>query len=772
MSLLKSLFNLFKYLLLISLSLLKKIAYFIYKKLKICIIFLGSIIFLNRNIDVDDLQSNKNSSILAINDTLTNHQKSTHKKTAESTLKHLHLLGLRFSLKKWITYQSYLIITFIIMLSLTITTLIYDAYYKSQTAKEMQYIGQTLMHAQRLAKATTMIFNIDNDAYLQIKESLVNAQKNITLLKAMKEQLWFDSSYLDVQLQTFQPKWQTTQYSSIAILQVQSSLEQINYNYSQIIELSPIIIDKTQQIEKILSQYHLDQQELNLSSKLSLLAGRILYKIQRLYVDVNTNQDMIYSIDSDVKEFNYIFAQLKQRYKGKSNFYIDIVMPLIEEVGESFVHTQDYLQTILNNMPFLLDVKKSQTKILKESEPIRLILDDLQRNDIHQNQLSKQLKWTIWLLLIIDVILLILILYINAQDWKLRVAQAMQRQKDAEHNRAIEEIKNKQNQQAIVRLMDELQPIASGDFSKFITVDENITGIIADTINYTLEQLRELIRQVKQMTQQVVHNFNHVKDDNETLLYTIQQQSQEINEASNRIQDVAQRIQDLSNKTQSSINIAQESNQVNEENKLAAHQVLIGIQSIRNNIQDTHKYIKRLGERSLQISDINEFTANLTQQIHILALNAAIVASRAGESGKGLNIIAQEVQKLAEKSRQSMQRVEELIHCVQDEVREATISIENSTQTVIQVTQLSDKMDIVLHQMDDTHRKLVDNIQGLVYSIEQESKIAHLLSAKVKNLSETNQQTLEKTKQNVTSTLALAGSSEDLQHSVERFKVD
>jgi len=256
------------------------------------------------------------------------------------------------------------------------------------------------------------------------------------------------------------------------------------------------------------------------------------------------------------------------------------------------------------------------------------------------------------------------------------------------------------------------------------------------------------------------------------MLNSIQAQSNQIIDNSNEMQKMAKRMQHLSNKSQISINITQKSNVVTKENHEAAKNVLFSIQNIRQHIQGTYKHIKRLGERSLEISEVNDFTANLTQQIHILALNAAVVASRAGESGKGLNVIAQEVQKLAEKSSQSMNQVEDLIYAIQHEVKEASNSIEQSTQAVVEITQLSDRMDKVLQQMDDTHQNLIEHVQSIIKDILQEADVAHELAQRVKNLSDINQQTLDKTHQNEKAGSNLIHVIQNLQQSVERFTID
>jgi twitching motility protein PilJ len=422
-------------------------------------------------------------------------------------------------------------------------------------------------------------------------------------------------------------------------------------------------------------------------------------------------------------------------------------------------------------MPNLIIVKKSQELILQDSEFLRNELASLQRRfSVH---LVPKMLGSTWVFICgsISMLSLIGLLFISLKDYKARATSAHKRQQEAENSQKIEQQKNSINQKAIIRLMNELQEIANGNLTQQATVDANITGAIADFINYTVEELKGLVQRVQSTANQATQAFNNVQTTSLQLLSSTSQQAQQIEISAKAIENIAKNMHDMADKTGQSMVDAQDAIRVTREGQDASQRAISGMQAIRVQIQDTSKHIKRLGESSLQISEITDLIDNITQQTHILAINAAIQAANAGESGRGFSVIAQEIQNLAEKSAQATQQIGQLISTIQVDVQSAGSAMEHSIQGVVEGSQLTDAMDNALVKIQETNQKLVHGMEIFANDMSQESHTANYVSENIKQLLQLTEQTLQGTTHTSESIKTLSNIMKKLEQSVSRFTV-
>ncbi len=191
------------------------------------------------------------------------------------------------------------------------------------------------------------------------------------------------------------------------------------------------------------------------------------------------------------------------------------------------------------------------------------------------------------------------------------------------------------NQNAILRLLDEIADLADGDLRSYATVSEDFTGAIANSINFAMDQLRDLVSRITETSQEVAQYTATTQSITNQLAEASEHQAQEIAGASAAINEMALSIDQVSANADESAVVAERSVQIAANGADVVHRSIEGMDTIREQIQETSKRIKRLGESSQEIGNIVALINDIADQTNILALNAAIQASMAGEAGRG-----------------------------------------------------------------------------------------------------------------------------------------
>ena len=335
----------------------------------------------------------------------------------------------------------------------------------------------------------------------------------------------------------------------------------------------------------------------------------------------------------------------------------------------------------------------------------------------------------------------------------------------------IAEEENVRNQAAILRLMDELQTIADGDLTHEATVTEEITGAIADSVNNTVEEWRTLLGNVQNMADKVAQTSADVELTSAILLEASADQLQAINETGQSVLDMAKRINAASYEAKDSALVALRARQAAVDGHKAVQDSIHGMNLIRDQIQDTSKRIKRLGESSQEIGEITELISDITEQTNVLALNAAIQAASAGEAGRGFSVVAEEVQRLAERSAEAAQQIAELVKTIQNDTHDAIAAMERSTQEVVQGAALSDNAGKALEEIDRVSSKLSDLIQHISATTSEEANQANTVANSIQQIFSTTEQATEGTRTTDLTIRELTKVAQELRASIARFKI-
>ena len=322
-----------------------------------------------------------------------------------------------------------------------------------------------------------------------------------------------------------------------------------------------------------------------------------------------------------------------------------------------------------------------------------------------------------------------------------------------------------------MRLLDEMGSLAEGDLTVKATVTEDMTGAIADSINFAVEQLRSLVQTITDTSVQVASSAQETQATAMHLAEAAEHQAQEINSASSRITEIAASIDQVSKNSAESAEVAQRSVHIATAGAGVVRQTIAGMDSLRDQIQETAKRIKRLGESSQEIGSIVELINDISEQTNILALNAAIQAASAGEAGRGFAVVADEVQRLAERSSNATKRIESLVQTIQADTNEAVSSMEQTTSEVVAGARLAEDAGTALGEIEKVSSDLSNLIQGISSAAQQQSGAAANITQAMNTIQQITTQTSQGASQTAESIGNLAQLAADLRRSVADFKL-
>jgi twitching motility protein PilJ len=330
---------------------------------------------------------------------------------------------------------------------------------------------------------------------------------------------------------------------------------------------------------------------------------------------------------------------------------------------------------------------------------------------------------------------------------------------------------NRANQDAILRLLNEISSLADGDLTVRAKVTEDITGAIADSINYAVGEMLRLVNGINEAAKQVTAATQSAQTITAQLQQAAQKQAAEIQGTGQSVLIMAQSMGDVSKRAHDSAKVAQASLHAAEKGAQAVQNAIRGMNDIREQIQGTSKRIKRLGESSQEISEIVQLISDITEQTNVLALNAAIQAASAGEAGRGFTVVAEEVQRLAERSAEATKHISAIVKSIQRDTQEAVDAMERSTEGVVAGTKTADEADRALREVEQVSNRLAELIGAISNATEEQANSAAKVSASMKDILGVTQLTSEGTKKTAASAATLTALAEGLKQSVAGFKV-
>jgi len=330
---------------------------------------------------------------------------------------------------------------------------------------------------------------------------------------------------------------------------------------------------------------------------------------------------------------------------------------------------------------------------------------------------------------------------------------------------------NKKNQDAILLLMNELGDLADGDLKARTTVSEGITGAIADSVNYTIEEFYKLVGKINNAVEQMGRATKDAEAISKGLLEAAEKQTEEISGASDAVKLMTQSIHEVDTSAAQSADVARRTLAATQQGAQAVRNTISGMDSIREQIQDTSKRIKRLGESSQEIGEIVDLISDITEQTNVLALNAAIQAASAGEAGRGFSVVAEEVQRLAERSAEATKQIGSLVKTIQGDTNNAVAAMEKSTAGVVEGAKLSDEAGQSLREIEEVSNELATLINSISVSTQVQADMAGEVANAMQDILQVTVQTTEGTRLTANSVAQLNKLASDLRGAVAGFKL-
>jgi twitching motility protein PilJ len=626
------------------------------------------------------------------------------------------------------------------------------------------------MLSQRLAKASSLALLGDAAAFKQLRDSrdsfvtsldrLINGgELGATLVPA-------SPASVHPQLLFLTEAWKKTDTNAGRLLEMEKNLISLGKDVASINDKNPQLLDRSEQIAALKLQNSAGIRDIAVANQLVMLTQRIAKNANALLVGDAIDAEVAFLLGKDTNTFREHINALS---KGSEALRISATTDAdtkqkLGELDTSFSEYRTAVGGILGNLQRLVIAKQAGSQIFRDSEELLHATEQLAQ--AYQANVMKRSGYGFALAGLI--VLAIGLLFLLARSY---LTESKRQAETAERSRQETEAVNRQNQGAILRLMNELGDLADGDLTVTATVSEDITGAIADSINYTIEELRVLVGRINDAASRVTDATGMAQQTSVELLAAAERQTTEIKSAGQSVLSMSTSMTNVSGDARQSATVARQSLAAAAKGTKAVEDSIKGMNKIRDQIQETSKRIKRLGESSQEIGEIVELISDITEQTNVLALNAAIQAASAGEAGRGFTVVAEEVQRLAERSGEATKQIGAIVRTIQTDTQDTVSAMEESTRGVVDGARLSDAAGQALAEIGKVSSELTALIETIAGATRQQSELATKVARKMQDILLVTGQTTAGTQKTATAIGELAGLATELKGSVAGFKV-
>lgn len=644
-----------------------------------------------------------------------------------------------------------------------------------KVSQQLSATGQALMQSQRLAKSVSQAVVGTPQAFPDVQESSDVLAKTVRALKAGDEQMGIDPVPENAQesVDAISPLMERAEKNAKTVVGQQQILTQVGTALRAINRQSSDLLEIAETVSSLKLQQNAAPTEISAAGQLVMLTQRIGKSANEFLTMEGVNPEAVFLLGKDLNSFKEITQGLQTgsaelRLSGTKD------AQTLERLGaltKLYEQTRVQAGAILGNLQGIVSAREAQVSILTDSEPLRRNLQELQGKLSGETGLSLSSILTLIFATLFALSCAAGLAFVQLLDSKRQQNVAQAQRFTAESQELQAKRVNDGNQAAILRLMNELQAVAEGDLTQETTVTEDITGAIADSVNYTVEELRLLVGNVQNTASRVAQTTAQVENTSTELLAASTEQLREIRETGQSVLDMADRINKVSAQAQDSALVARQSLVAAESGLSAVQNAIGGMNSIRDQIQETSKRIKRLGESSQEIGEITELISDITEQTNVLALNATIQAASAGEAGRGFSVVAEEVQRLAERSADATRQIASLVKAIQTDTQDAVVAMERSTLGVVEGAKLSDTAGTALTEIDKVSRRLADLIEQISKATSAEATSANAVANNIQHIFAVTEQTGDGTRATAQQVRELSQMANELRESVSRFKI-
>lgn len=635
------------------------------------------------------------------------------------------------------------------------------------------HAGELRILSQQIAKNASEAASGKEEAFPLLKEATSMFGQYIgELNRARLSVLPFadtSNSAAAREIEALNAAWSVMKVEADTILSAQDtvlSLHDVAATLSETILQLQIEYDE---VVEILLENNAPSDQIAMAQRQPWLAERIIRSAAKV---LEGGEDSIMAADSFGRDAKLFGRVLEGKLEGNIAMRIsqvtdDEAIDRLMEISDLFAFVDDSVDEILENSPELFQVRAASDTIFTDSQQL------LQQTSVLADTLSAPTggQKTLELAIMVSGVLSILFVFLTAMSIVMDARRRLKEAEAIEAQSAATEAQNAANQKAILRLLDEMADLADGDLTVKASVTEDFTGAIADSINFSIEQLRALVNTINQTAVKVDAAAQETQATARLLAEASDHQAKEIGITTQSVNQMAESIDKVSSEASDSADVAERSVQIAANGGLVVRNTIDGMTTIREQIQDTSRRLKRLGESSQEIGDIISLINEIADQTNILSLNAAIQASMAGEAGRGFAVVADEVQRLAERVSAATRQVEALVSTIQTDTSEAVISMEQTTSEVVHGVRLAKDAGVALEEIE----QVSNSLSGLIRNISETAKIqaqsASQISSRMVSIRDISIQTSSGTKATAQSIGDLAGMALEMRQSVTGFKL-
>ena len=655
-----------------------------------------------------------------------------------------------------------------LLVTIVLTVLVFLHVSRSEN-NEDQYLLRTAEQrvvSQQIAKYALAAASGDTAAFVRLREYHDTFERLMRELKSGLPAQGLPPAPKEVgkQLKAAEDAWLELRQNADDILSNEQAILSVREYVGQITALVPQLEELSGEVVEILVHGESSPEQIAVASRQLMLAERISKNVAKVFAGGQETAAAIDQFSSDADRFGRV---LQGMLKGSTSLGIESVKTpgaarKLTEVQNLFSAVNENAEEIINTVPAVLPALQAAERVTEVSDRVNTAASQLiaafeqapGRFSVAGVKAGPGMLAALGVLAALFLLLGGYMLIVNAR-----------------RREEISKQQNERNQQAILRLLDEMGDLADGDLTVTATVTEDVTGAIADSINYAIEALRSLVTTINETAVQVSSSAQESRATAMHLAEASEHQAEQISSATDSIKDMTRAIDRMSSEATDSAEIAQRSVDIAANGADTVRRTIHGMDNIREQIQETSKRIKRLGESSQEIGDIVELIDDIADQTNILALNAAMQAAMAGESGRGFAVVADEVQRLAERSSNATKQIEALVKTIQADTNEAVKSMEVTTSNVVAGAKLAEAAGEALNEIENVSDSIALRIAAVSNSAQEQSTGAERIDQTMSVIKEITTQTSEGTGQTAASIGTLADLADELQRSVAGFRL-
>jgi len=651
----------------------------------------------------------------------------------------------------------------VLLLAVIAAVVVYDTRQGTFGTLYIASVGKLQMLSQRLAKAAQQSSQGNAEAFKQLRSSRDEFAAIVKLLAfggaAGGVDLPATPTAVQPPLNALDRAWGKTERNAALVIDEERNFVALGAAVRAINANNPVLQELTDEIAALSVQKGGTARQNAITAQLTMLTQRMAKNANVMLAEDIVDPEVAFLLGKDTNTYRDTLQGLLQ---GSDALRIARVSDAemrgkLGELQAAFADYQRAVSDILGNQARLVGAKRAAFEIFNDSEALLRSAEGLSAGF----EADSARRRTNFIALGVLSLLALAVLGLIGMAY---IADSRRRAEDSERQ-------NRTNQQAILRLLDEIGNLADGDLTSRAQVTEEITGAIADSINYTIDELRRLVTGINTAAQQVTTATAEAQSTAAQLLQAAQQQAVEIQGTGQSVTQMARSMSEVSKSAGDSAKVAETSLHAAEKGAQAVQNAIRGMNDIREQIQETSKRIKRLGESSQEIGEIVQLISDITEQTNVLALNAAIQAASAGEAGRGFTVVAEEVQRLAERSAEATKHIGAIVKSIQRDTQDAVEAMERSTRGVVEGTRTADEADRALREIEQVSNRLAELIGSISNATEQQAASARRVAQAMQGILAITQLTTDGTRTTAASAERLTELANGLKASVAGFKL-